>query len=115
VDVDVPDRVGGAVKALQFSGRVALAVVACAVLAMIGLQFARAVHENVVLASELGSLRSDVAGLRLREVAQERTIRRLNDPAGAVPEIHDRLRLTRPDEAIIYVKQTGQPTAAPQP
>jgi hypothetical protein len=103
------------VRLLQAAGRAAIALVALGVLTVVGLQFGRAVHHNLVLSKELGMLRRDVADLQRRKVAQERTIRRLHDPQGAVPEIHDRLRLTRSDEAIIYLKGGGDATAPPLP
>jgi len=37
-----------------------------------------------------------------------REIRRLSDPRGAVPEIHDRLHLVGDKEAIIYLKRSGE-------
>jgi hypothetical protein len=33
------------------------------------------------------------------------TIKRLEDPRGAIPEIHDRLHLALPNESIIYLKK----------
>jgi hypothetical protein len=93
------------VSVLRGLGRIGLAIVALGVLAMVGLQFARVVKHNFVLAGELASLRRDVRDLQRKHVAQQRTIVRLRDPQGAVPEIHDRLRVVRPDEAIIYVKR----------
>ena len=43
-----------------------------------------------------------------RKRSEERQIRRLMDPQGAVPEIHDRLHLVGPHETIIYVKPPRQ-------
>ena len=101
-------------RLLQTAGRAVLAAVAVGVLAVVALQFARAIHQNVQLVGELSTLRRDVADFRKHETAQERTIRRLREPAGAIPEIHEKLRLTRSDEAIIYLRG-GEPTAQPQP
>lgn len=97
---------------LRGLGRIGVAIVALGILAMVGLQFARVVRHNFVLAGELASLRREVHDLQRKHVAQQRTIRRLRDPQGAVPEIHDRLRLVRPDEAIIYVKGPSVPPSA---
>jgi cell division protein FtsB len=98
---------------VQAAGRVVLALVALGLVAVVGLQVARVVRRNVVLASELHTVTRQVSELQHRRVAEERTIRRLRDPAGTIPEIHDRLHLTRPDEAIIYVRGSGIPTSAP--
>lgn len=78
---------------------------------LVAVQFARVIHDNVALAHELSSTQSDVATLRARREWQIREIRRLENPEGAVPEIHERLRLTRPNEAIIFVSPA--PSSAP--
>lgn len=84
--------------------RLIYTVVAVAVLTLVSLQFAHIFNENIAMARSLSSVQDDVTLLRERRRQQERAIRRLSDPEGAVPEIHERLRLTRPDEALIYVK-----------
>jgi cell division protein FtsB len=94
------------------AGRIVVAVVGVLVVALIVVQFVRAIGENVGTARELSSLRSDIGALEKRRDEQQRELRRLRDPQGAVPEIHDRLRLVRPNEAIIFV--SPQP-AAPSP
>jgi hypothetical protein len=55
------------------------------------------------MAHELSTVNSDIDALRLRHEEQLRELHRLEDPDGAIPEIHDRLRLVRPNEAIIFV------------
>jgi cell division protein FtsB len=90
-----------------------LALVALGVLAMIGVQFARIVEHNLVLARELRTVHTDVQALERKRAEQQRTIRRLHDPEGAVPEIHDRLHLVRPGEVIIYVKSANERGPAP--
>ncbi|MBV8148061.1 MAG: hypothetical protein JO092_03095, partial [Candidatus Eremiobacteraeota bacterium] len=52
---------------------------------------------------------ADVAGLERRRMQQQRELVRLEDPLGAVPEIHDRLRLVRPNEAIIFLNPAPSP------
>ena len=101
------------IRLVQAAGRVVLALVALGLIAVVGLQVARVVHRNVVLAHELHTVTRDVAELQRRRAAEEKTIRRLRDPAGTIPDVHDRLHLTRPDEAIIYVRAGTAP--APQP
>ena len=73
----------------------------------------RVVKRNVVLAHEFHSMTREVVNLQRQRANEERTIRRLRVPAGTIPEIHDRLHLTRSDEAIIYVKGASFATAAP--
>jgi len=88
---------------LRLAGRLAAAVVAILVILLVGVQFARAIGENVAMAQELTSIRTDIGVLQKRRLKQQRELRRLRDLEGAVPEIHDRLRLVRPNEAIIFV------------
>jgi cell division protein FtsB len=90
-----------------------LGLVAVGVFAMIAVQFAHIVQHNLVLARELSTVRSDVHSLERKRADQQRTIHRLHDPEGAVPEIHDRLHLVRPGEVIIYVKSASERTPAP--
>lgn len=97
---------------LRLAGRVIAAAVSVLVIALVVVQFTRAIGENVGAARELSSLRSEIGALEKRRDEQHRELRRLRDPQGAVPEIHDRLRLVRPNEAIIFV--SPQP-AAPSP
>lgn len=99
---------------LRLAGRIIAAGVAVLVVALIVVQFARAIGENVGTARELSALRSDIVALQKRRDEQQRELRRLRDPQGAVPEIHDRLRLVRPNEAIIFVSpQPGAPSPTP--
>lgn len=76
---------------------------------MIALQYARIVHRNIVLAHALGVVQGDVARLGVERDRREATIKRLEDPRGAIPEIHDRLHLTMPNEAIIYLRPRPSP------
>ena len=112
------ERRAGIVKArtrvslvLRFAGRVAASLVAFLVLSLIAAQFVRVIGQNVALARELSSTQSEVAVLRARAARQMRDIRRLQDPSGAVPEIHDRLRLVRPNETLIFVSPAPPSTA----
>jgi hypothetical protein len=96
---------------LRLFGRITAAVVALLVFTLIGVQFARVIGENVAMANELHGVDADISALELRHQLQLRELQRLRDPDGAVPEIHDRLRLTRPNEAIIFVSPA--PSASP--
>jgi hypothetical protein len=95
---------------LRLAGRVTAATVALLVFTLIGVQFARVIGENVAMASQLSGVNSDISALQARHALQLRELRRLRDPDGAVPEIHDRLRLVRPNEAIIFVSPAPSPT-----
>jgi cell division protein FtsB len=81
------------------------------VITLVGVQFARVVGENLAMARELASIRTDISTLQTRRDEKLRLVRRLEDPDGAVPEIHDRLRLVRPNETIIFVSPL--PSTAP--
>ena len=89
---------------MRLARRLTVTVVAIAVFTFVSLQFAHIFNENVAMARSLSSVQQDIAQLRDRRRQEEREIRRLSDPEGAVPEIHDRLRLTRANEALIYLK-----------
>jgi len=94
---------------LRATGRALVAGAILASASMVTIQYARMVHRNVVLARALAATNSDVARLEEERRRRESTIRRLEDPHGAIPEIHDRLHMTLPNEAIIYLKQPNSP------
>jgi cell division protein FtsB len=73
------------------------------IVALVVVQFARAIGENVAAARQLSAIRADIGVLERKRDDQQRELRRLRDPQGAIPEIHDRLRLVRPNEALIFV------------
>ena len=81
-------------------------VAAVAFFVLVSIQFARIVNENLAMARSLSEARQDIDTLRERRREQARELRRLLDPEGAVPAIHEQLHLTRPNEAIIYLKAT---------
>jgi cell division protein FtsB len=92
--------------------RIGVVGVALIVLSGIGVQYAHVIGRNVALARQLHDTEHDIVALKAREAQQRREIRRLSDPHGAIPEIHDRLHLVGDKEAIIYLKH-GR--AAPPP
>lgn len=108
-------RSNGALKrarpVLRAAGRLLAAAVVLLLVVLVVVQFARAIGENVAAARQLSQLRADIGSLQRQRGEQERELRRLRDPEGAVPEIHDRLRLVRPNEALIFV--SPQPAASP--
>jgi len=97
----------------RFLGRVTATGVAILVFTVVAIQFGRVVDQNVALAHELNSTQADISQLQARREWQLRQLRRLEDPNGAVPEIHDRLRLVRANEAIVFV--SPMPSVAPSP
>src|SRR3984893_5374012 len=88
-------------------GRIGVASVVVFVVSLVGVQYARVIGRNVALARELHSVEADVLSLKVKRAQQVRDIRRLSDPQGAIPEIHDRLHLVGGKEAIIYLKRGG--------
>lgn len=90
---------------LRVLGRIGIVGFVCAFLTVVGLQYARIIGKNVALAHELNSVQSDVLALQAKRIEQQRDIRRLSDPQGAIPEIHDKLHLVGDHEAIIYLKK----------
>jgi hypothetical protein len=93
---------------LRALGRLGVVAVALVALSVIGVQYARVIGRNIALAHELREVEHDVLALRARKTQQERDIRRLSDPRGAIPEIHDRLHLVGDKEAIVYLKHGKQ-------
>ena len=99
---------------LRLAGRITAAALGLLVVTLVAIQFARAIGENLTAAHQLSELRSDIAALQRRRDEQLRELRRLRDPQGAIPEIHDRLRLVRPNEALIFVSpQPAAPSSTP--
>jgi len=94
-------RAAGIVRLL---GRLIFGLVAVVVFTLVSIQFARIVNENIAMARSLSSVEQDVDTLRDHKRQEERQLRRLLDPEGAVPDIHDKLHLVRANEAIIYIK-----------
>jgi hypothetical protein len=97
---------------LRLLSRVALGSVVLIFTVLVGEQFTGIVAKNIALAHELAASRADLAALRVRTERQNATIRRLDDPLGAVPEIHEKLRLVGPHEEIIYVRGAARPQGA---
>jgi hypothetical protein len=94
---------------LRLLGRLGVVCVALVAFSVIGVQYARLIGRNIALAHELRDVEHDIATLKVKRVQQARDIRRLSDPRGAIPEIHDRLHLVGEHEAIIYLKRGKMP------
>ena len=93
-----------ATNVLRLAGRIALVAVVACVLALVSIQFEGILAKNVAMAHEVDRSRADIAALEKREREQEITLRRLSTPEGAVPEIHEKLRLVGPHEEIVIVR-----------
>jgi cell division protein FtsB len=108
-------RSNGALKrarpVLRAAGRLLAAAVVLLLVVLVVVQFARAIGDDVAAERQLSAIRADIAALQRERAEQQRELRRLRDPEGAIPEIHDRLRLVRSNEAIIFV--SPQPAASP--
>jgi cell division protein FtsB len=91
-------------------GRATFYAVVGVVLALVCVQFARTIAQVVAARHELASVRSQITQLQRRRDEQQSEIRRLRDPLGAIPEIHDRLRMVRPNEEVIFVSPAPAPT-----
>ncbi|HZO93083.1 MAG TPA: hypothetical protein VFB22_04890 [Candidatus Baltobacteraceae bacterium] len=101
---------------IRLAGRLGVLCVGLVILSLVGVQYARIIGRNVALARELHAAQRDVATLKTTRAEQDRRIRRLSDPRGAIPEIHDRLHLVGDKEAIIYLKRpAGTPAHADGP
>lgn len=100
-----------AARLLRFAARLALLAVVAMVPAVIAVQFEGIVAKNVALSRQLAASRADIETTREVTRAQRDTIVRLSDPHGAVPEIHEKLRLVGPREELIYVR--GLPASPP--
>lgn len=97
---------------LRLAGRITAAGLGLLIVTLVAIQFARAIGENLAAAHELSSIHRDISVLERRRDEQQQELRRLRDPQGAIPEIHDRLRLVRPNETLIFVSPQPAPSTA---
>ncbi len=94
--------------AVRLAGRVTVLLVCLVVITLVAIQFARVIGENIAMAHQLSQVQDDVSALRRQEIRQQLLVRRLSDPRGAIPAIHERLRLVAPNETLIYTKSAKQ-------
>jgi hypothetical protein len=100
-----------AARVLRLTGRLTLAAVVSCALVLVAVQFSGIVEKNIAMAREIQASRADIRALEKRERDQQRTLRRLASPEGAVPEIHQKLRLVGPHEELIFVRPDPSDTA----
>lgn len=89
---------------VRLAGRLAFVGIGGLVCTLTLIQYGRILNENLILSRSLSDVRNDVRALKERKRDDQNQIHRLRDPAGAVPDIHDRLHLIGPNEAIIYLR-----------
>ncbi len=91
--------------ALRLLSRIAVVALVGAFITVVGLQYARIIGKNIGMADQLAAAQNDIRMLQAKRAEQDQRIRRLSDPAGAIPEIHDKLHLVRDHEALIYLNR----------
>ncbi|HKU81215.1 MAG TPA: septum formation initiator family protein [Candidatus Tumulicola sp.] len=96
---------------LRLLGRCTASALGLVVFTLVAIQFGRVFAQDLGARHELSSIRQQIAQLQKRRTQQQAEIRRLRSPQGAIPEIHDRLRMVRPNEELIFVS----PAPPPQP
>jgi hypothetical protein len=100
------------VKRLRFAlavlGRIVVVAVIATFVAVVGVQYARVIGKNAGMARELAATNDEVRALDAKRLAQDQEIRRLSDPLGVIPEIHDKLHLVRNHELMIYLQHADR-------
>jgi hypothetical protein len=94
-------------SAMRAVGRMTLAALALGVLGLCGVQFEHIIAKNLALSSDLSTSQADADALRRKIRRQHLAIVRLNDPHGAIQDIHEQLQLVGPNEELIYVRGTS--------
>ena len=95
---------------LRWLARLGVTAIVGTFAVLIAVQYARIIERNVTYVRQVHDVEHDVIALEQKRDWQLRQIRRLSDPQGAIPEIHDRLHLVGDHEAIIYLKRHGAGT-----
>lgn len=95
----------------RLATRLGMLVAAVTVCSLVAVQYEGIVVHYLALKHEVDDSRAAISGLEAKLAKQRNDVRRLQDPAGAVPEIHDRLKEFGPNEEVIYLR--GLPSPAP--
>jgi len=98
---------------LRLLGRSAVALLISACVLLIAVQYFHVLRHAAALTRDLKSTQAQIADLRALRERQLSEIRRLSTPQGAIPEIHDRLRLVGSNETIIYLESAATPMPSP--
>ncbi len=100
-------------RAMRIGGPIVFILATAAVLVVIAVQVGEIVAKNVDVQSRVSAAQSDIVALRAKRAEQLQAIRRLSDPRGAIPEIHDKLRMVGPHEELIYLSGADAPSPGP--
>jgi hypothetical protein len=95
---------------MAFLARLSVTAIGGTFAILIAVQYVRIIERNVSYVHQVHAVESDVGALTEKRDKQLRTIQRLSDPQGAIPEIHDRLHMVGDHEAIIYLKRHDTPS-----
>jgi hypothetical protein len=90
---------------LAWLARVGVTLIGGTFAILVTVQYARIIERNVTYVQQVHAVERDIGELQQKRDRQLRQIRRLSDPQGSIPEIHDRLHLVGDHEAIIYLKR----------
>ncbi len=95
----------------RLAARVSVLAAIVAVGSLVAVQYEGIAVRYLTLKHEVEVANAGISALETKLAKQKNDVRRLMDPRGAVPEIHDRLKEFGPDEEMIVVK--GIPSPAP--
>jgi cell division protein FtsB len=87
---------------LRWLSRVVVIAIVGAFVTVTGLQYARIIEKNAAMAAQLATAQSDVAALRAKSVDQNREIRRLSDPAGAITRRSSTSKNMTTDAKVVF-------------
>ena len=90
---------------LRWLARLSVTAIVGTFAVLIAVQYARIIERNLTYLHQVHAVESDIVALEHKRDEQVLRIRRLSDPRGAIPEIHDRLHLVGEHDAIIYLKR----------
>jgi len=88
----------------RISGRFVQVTGVVLLVLLLVVQYARILERNFVVAHDVAMEEKAIALLRGERDREHFQILRLEQPSGAVPEIHDRLHLVGPHEVIVYLR-----------
>ena len=101
-------------KIVQRAWRITVGTIALWVVALIASQYLHLVTRDIALAHQVADARANVQTLQARRDRQVAEIQRLEDPRGAVPEIHRLLGLFAPNERQIFLRGPGGIERSPE-
>ncbi len=94
---------------VRFLRRFAALAVGSVFLLLVVAQFARVIGTDIRLGSDLHQTRATIARYERRDARLRRRIARLRTARGAIPEIHERLRMLAPNEHMVLVEPPPSP------